>query len=238
MLAAILNGEEDPEKLADLARGRLRAKIPELRLALAGRVTEHHRFLLRQWLDTLEFLEQSIATFDRRIEEQMRPFQAAVACWMGMPGVDRVIAWTLVAEIGVDMNQFPTAEHLASWACLCPGNNESAGKRKAGRTRRGSVWVRRGLSEGAWAASRKKGSYFKAQYHRLAARRGMKRATIAVAHSLLVTAYYMLKRGVVFADLGDQYFDRLQARQLKRRLATRLEALGFQVVLTPAQPVA
>ncbi len=153
MLSAIVRGEGDANVLAELARKRLRAKIPQLRTALTGCITEHHRFLLRQWLDMLEVVEGKIAEFDQKIEERIRPLAQAVEIWNTIPGIDRVAAWSLVAEIGADMEQFPSAEHLSSWAGVCPGNNESAGKQKSGRTRRGSVWLRRVLCESAWAAS-------------------------------------------------------------------------------------
>jgi transposase len=175
-----------------------------------------------------------IAQFQERIEEQIRPFEAAVKTWASLPGIDRTTAWTMVAEMGAEMGQFPTAAHAASWAGLCPGQEESAGKRQSGRTRRGNVWVRRALSQAAWGASVTKGSYFKALYHRLAARKGKKRAIIAVAHALLVTGYMLLWTGKQFEDLGADYFDRLDQERLTKRLVKRLERMGHKVSLQPA----
>jgi transposase len=236
MLNAIVRGECDAHVLAELARKRLRAKIPELQAALAGSITDHHRFLLRQWLEMLSVVEGKIAEFDVRIDELMRPFAPAVEIWMGIPGIDRIAAWSLVAEIGVDMNQFPSADHLSSWAGVCPGSNESAGKRKSGKTRRGSVWLRRVLCESAWAASHCKKSYFQAQFHRLAGKRGKKRALIAVAHSLLTVAYVLLKRGCAYQDLGRDYFERTNHSSVTRYHVKKLQRLGFTVTLQQEQP--
>jgi transposase len=190
MLRAIARGESDPAALAQLARKRLRGKIPVLQEAATGTVNEHHRFLLQQWLALWDELATRIAKFEERIEEQMRPFARAIQIWTSLPGIDRISAWTIVAEVGPDMAQFPTAAHAASWAALCPGQEESAGKRQSGRTRQGNVWLRRALTQAAWGASMRKGSYFKAFYHRLAARKGKKRAIVAVAHALLVNGLY------------------------------------------------
>lgn len=234
MLRAIIAGEQNAAELAQLARKRLRNKIPELEQALAGRVSEHHRFLLQELLEQVEFVEKKIARFEARIAERARPFEWAVTLWRTMPGVDRVTAWSLIAEVGVDMQQFPTPEQLASWAGVCPGNQESAGKRKTGKTAGGSVWLRRALCQAAWAGSRTKGSYFKAQFHRIAARRGAKRAVLAVAHTMLVSGYYMLSQPTVFQDLGQSYFDRLNADSLTRYHVRRLEKLGHRVTLEPA----
>jgi transposase len=234
MLRAMVRGESDPEALAQLARKRLRGKIPVLRQAATGTLNEHHRFLLEQWLAHWDELVERIAKFEQRIEEQMRPFAPAVETWMSLPGVDRITAWTMVAELGADMSQFPDAAHAASWAGLCPGQEESAGKRKSGRTRRGNVWLRRALTQAAWGASLSKGSYFKAFSHRLAARKGKKRAIMAVAHALLSTGYILLWTGRKFSDLGEDYFDRLDRERLTKRLVKRLESLGHQVSLQPA----
>jgi transposase len=234
MLRAIIEGESDAKALAELARGRLRGKIPLLQQAAQGSVNEHHRFLLKQWMALWDELEMRIAQFQERIEEQIRPFEAAVKTWASLPGIDRTTAWTMVAEMGAEMGQFPTAAHAASWAGLCPGQEESAGKRQSGRTRRGNVWVRRALSQAAWGASVTKGSYFKALYHRLAARKGKKRAIIAVAHALLVTGYMLLWTGKQFEDLGADYFDRLDQERLTKRLVKRLERMGHKVSLQPA----
>ena len=236
MLNAIVRGECDANVLAEFARKRLRAKIPQLRTALTGCITEHHRFLLRQWLELLEVIEGKIAEFDQKIEEQMRPFARAVEIWNTIPGIDRVAAWSLVAEIGADMEQFPSAEHLSSWAGVCPGNNESAGKQKSGRTRRGSVWLRRVLCESAWAASHCRKSYFQAQFQRLAGKRGKKRALIAVAHSLLVVAYVLLKKGCAYQDLGRDYFERVNRNGITRYHVKKLQRLGFLVTLEQQQP--
>ena len=234
MLRAIVGGETDPETLAQLARKRLRGKIPVLREAATGRLNEHHRFLLEQWLAHGDELTERIAKFDQRIEEQMRPFAPAVETWVSLPGIDRITAWTMVAEMGADMAQFPNAAHAASWAGLCPGQQESAGKRKSGRTRRGNVWLRRALTQAAWGASMTKGSYFKAFYHRLAARKGKKRAIVAVAHALLYTGYILLWTGRKYSDLGEDYFERLDRERLTQRLVKRLEKLGHQVSLQHA----
>jgi transposase len=234
MLRAMVRGESDPDALAQLARKRLRGKIPVLRQAARGTLNEHHRFLLEQWLAHWDELVERIAKFEQRIEEQMRPFAPAVETWMSLPGVDRITAWTMVAELGADMSQFPDAAHVASWAGLCPGQEESAGKRRSGRTRRGNVWLRRALTQAAWGASLSRGSYFKAFYHRLAARKGKKRAIMAVAHALLSTGYILLWTGRKFSDLGEDYFDRLDRERLTKRLVKRLESLGHQVSLQPA----
>ena len=227
-------GEEDIQRLAEMARSRLRRKIRELRVALTGRIREHHRFLLRQLLDHCRFLEEKIAEVEQRIETCMRPFQRAVDLWRTIPGVDLRTAWSLVAETGANLRQFPSAQHLASWAGVCPGNHESAGKRKSGRTRKGNLWLRRVLSQAAWAASHTKETYLAARYRRLAARRGAKRAIIAIAHNILLIAYYLLKSNRPYQDLGPDYFDRINAEGLKRYLVHRLERLGHRVVLTPA----
>lgn len=234
MLRAMVRGESDPEVLAQLARKRLRGKIPVLRQAATGTFNEHHRFLLEQWLGHWDELTERIAKFDQRIEEQMGPFAMAVQTWISIPGIDRITAWTMVAEMGSDMSQFPTVAHAASWAGLCPGQDESAGKRKSGRTRRGNVWLRRVLTQAAWGASMTRGSYFKAFYHRLAARKGKKRAIVAVAHALLCTGYTLLWTGRSFSDLGEDYFDRLDRERLTKRLLKRLEKLGHQVSIQPA----
>jgi transposase len=233
MLRAMVRGESDAETLARLARKRLRGKIPLLQQAAAGSLNEHHRFLLEQWLAHWDELTERIAKFDERIEEQMRPFAAVVETWNSLPGIDRITAWTMVAEMGADMNQFPTVAHAASWAGLCPGQEESAGKRKSGRTRRGNVWLRRALTQAAWGASMTKGSYFKAFYHRLAAHKGKKRAIVAVAHALLSTGYMLLWTGRTFSDLGEDYFDRLDRERLTKRLLKRLEKLGHRVLIQP-----
>ena len=234
MLRAIIDGESDATRLAELARGRLRGKIPLLQQAAKGNMDEHHRFLLEQWMGMWDELAARIAKFEERIEEHIRPFEPVVNTWSSLPGIDRITAWTIVAEMSADMKQFPTAAHAASWAALCPGQEESAGKRQSGRTRRGNVWLRCALSQAAWGASRTKGSYFKALYHRLAARKGKKRAIIAIAHALLVTGYTLLWTGRKFEDLGADYFDRIDREQLTKRLVKRLERLGHNVVLHPA----
>jgi transposase len=238
MLEAIVKGETDAQKLADLAKGTLRRKIPELKLALEGNITDHHRFMLRQWLDMLDFIDRKIAVLEEQIVEKSRPFEAMVQTWMQVPGLRRINAYSLLAEIGADLKQFPTAAQLASWAAVCPGNHESAGKQKSGRTRPGNPWLRRTLCEAAWAASRTKKSYFGALYRRLVRGRGKNRALIAVAHSLLVTVYSFTLTGQPYSDLGRDYFDRLNQAQLEKSLVKRLEKLGHRVILEPVRPAA
>lgn len=238
MLEAIIQGEQDSQRLAEMSRGLLRNKIPELQEALQGRVTAHHRFMLRELLDHLYFVQSKMQRIEQEVAERLGPFQSEVARLCTIPGVDRVTAWGLLAEIGMSMKQFPDAQHLASWAGLCPGSHESAGKRKSGKIRKGSLWLRRCLCQGAWAVSTKKNNYLSALYRRLAVRRGSKRATIAVAHKLLVIAYYILRDGTCYSDLGADYFDRLNPEGLRRRLTKRLEGLGFKVTLEPSAQVA
>lgn len=234
MLEAIVSGQQNAEKLAEMSKGLLRDKIPQLQLALEGRVTEHHRFLLRQLLDDLRHTESKIAAVEAEIDRRSRPFEAEVARLCTIPGVGRVTAWAVLAEIGLNMDQFPSAGHLASWAGLCPGNCESAGKRLSGRTRKGSPTLRRCLCQAGWAVTRRKNSYLASLYARLAARRGSKRAVIGVAHALLVIMFHMLKRGTNYHELGADYFDRLNPTRLTRSLVRRLERLGHTVTLQPA----
>jgi transposase len=238
ILEAIVNGEQDSQRLAEMAQGKLRNKIPELQEALQGRVSAHHRFLLRELLEHLYFVESKMQRIEQEVAERLGPFQSEVARLCTIPGVDRVTAWGLLAEIGLDMSQFPDARHLASWAGLCPGSHESAGKRKSGKIRKGSLWLRCCLCQAAWAVSTKKSNYLSAFYRRLAARRGSKRATIAVAHNLLAIAYYILRDGTCYQDLGPDHFDRLDPEGLRRRLTKRLQALGFKVTLEPLTQVA
>lgn len=237
ILRAILGGEEDAERLAEMSKGLLRNKLPEMRLALEGRVTEHHRFMLKELLDHQQFVEKKMAEVEAEIERRMRPFEAEVKRLDTIPGVDRVTAWSLIAEVGVKMEQFPSSAHLASWAGLCPGNFESAGKRLSGKTRKGSAALRRCLCQVGSVVSHMRDNYLSAQYRRLAARRGGKRATLAVAHTVLVAAYHMLKHQQDYQELGADYFDRLNADTLRRSLVSRLERLGHKVTLEPlAQP--
>jgi transposase len=233
MLEALCAGETDPEELADLARQRLREKIPQLRLALAGRVTEHHRFLLRMHLDHLAHLEGLIGRLGARVEAVLAPFAEAAGRLTTVPGVSRRVAEVVVAEIGADMGQFPTAAHLASWAGLCPGNHESAGKRKGGRATKGDRWLRTALVQAAWAASRAKGTYLQAPYRHLARRRGRRRALVAVAHTLLLVIYHLLRDGTTYRELGPEHLDRQGPERLTQRLVKRLERLGHKVTLEP-----
>ncbi|HJW86106.1 MAG TPA: IS110 family transposase [Candidatus Brocadiaceae bacterium] len=238
MLKAIISGQEDPKVLADLAQRRLRGKIPQLKLALEGRVTEHHRFMLGTLLDQCEYLESLVKRLDNRIEDVMRPFEESVELLKSIPGVEQRTAENLIAEIGNNMDQFPSAEHLASWAGMCPGNNESAGKRKSGKTPKGNRWLRRTLNQSAWAASHTKNTYLSAQYRRLASRRGKKRAIVAVGHTMLKIVYHMLKHKVSYHDLGNDYFDSFNSESLKRNLVKRLEKLGHKVILESLKEVA
>jgi transposase len=238
MIRALIADQEDPEQLAELARRRLRNKLPELREALRGHLSEHHRFMLRQLMDHRTYLDRQIAAFEQRIEELMRPFQEAMRRMMTMPGVGLRVAQNVLAEIGVDMSRFPTDQHLSSWAAMCPGNRESAGKRKSGHTNHGNRWLRTALVQAAWAASHSKNTYLSAQYRRLAGRRGKKRAIVAVGHTMLVMMYHMLKDGVDYHELGHDYLDKLQPRRLTRYLVKRLESLGHEVILKSADQAA
>jgi transposase len=238
MLRALLRGEQDAKKLAELARGKLRGKIPQLQLALEGNCTEHHRYLLGRLLSHLSYLENQVAQFSTRIAGRLSALlPSAVAERLDrIPGVNRVTIENVMAEIGMDMTVFPDEHHLSSWCGMCPGNEESAGKRLRSRTRKGNRWLRRALTEAAWAASHVKHSYLAAQYRRLAARRGKKRALLALGHSLLVIIYHVLKYQVEYQDLGPDYFDRLAPERLRRYLVKRLQGLGFDVALSPKNP--
>ena len=239
MLRALIAGETDAVKLAELARGKLRAKIPALRLALRGRVTDHHRFLLGLLLDELTHLEGLTGRLTARITEVLPPpFAEAAQRLATIPGIDVRAAENILAETGIDMGVFPTAGHLASWTGMCSGQRESAGKRQSGRTRKGNQWLRTTLVQVAWAASRTKHTYLSAQYRRLASRRGKKRALVAVGHTVLVMIYHLLREGTTYAELGADYFDRLDTDRLTRTLVRRLERLGHEVVLKPKEPAA
>ncbi len=239
MLEALIGGTSEPAVLAELARGRLRAKLPQLEEALAGQMRPHHRFMLRELLYHLDHINTCIATVSGRIAELTAAHEALIQRLTAIPGVGRYIAEVILAEVGPNVTPFPTAKHLAAWACICPGNHLSAGKRRSGKTRKGQPWLRAALVEAAWAASRTKETYLAAQFHRLRARRGDKRAAVAVAHSILTIVWHLLADPeAVFTDLGGDYFVKKNPEQERRRAVRKLEALGFSVTLTPGTAVA
>jgi transposase len=234
MLRGLLAGDRSPAELAKLARGRVRASEEQLAAALEGHLLEHHRFLLERMLEDLEHTEQSKRTVERELEKLAGPFEDALRRLDGIPGVNRTAAWSILAELGDDMSQFPTVKHAVSWAGICPGNHETGGKRLKGTTRKGNRWLRRTLCEVAWAAKNKHDSYPRAQYQRLSARRGHKRAILAVANSLLTIAYHLLRTQTEYRELGADYFDQRQKASLLKRSIQRLERLGYKVTLSPA----
>jgi transposase len=231
MLEAIIAGKATSEQMAELSKGKLRSKREELSRALEGRVKPHHRFVLTELLSQIDSLEETIARFDQEIEEYCRPFEEAVALLDTIPGVARQTAENIVAEIGTDMSRFPTANHLASWAGVAPGNNESAGKKRSGKVKKGNKPLGVILNQAAHSAAHTKNTYLSAQYHRLAGRRGKKRALVAVAHSILVMSYFMIKRHEPYCELGSDYFDRRRPETTAKRLVSRLEHMGYQVSL-------
>jgi transposase len=232
ILAALVAGETDPERLAALTDKRVHASPAAVREALRGRVTAHHRFLLREHLALIEQLQAHLAAFDAQIAQVLEPFRPAVELLLTIPGVSALTAQVLVAEIGIDMTRFPSAAHLVSWAGLCPRQDESAGKRRSTRVRKGAPWLKTALVQAAWAASRKRGSYLHAQFRRLRARRGAMKAVVAVAASMLTAVYVMLRDGVPYRDLGADYFARRDTARLAHRLTRRLTALGYHVELS------
>ena len=235
MIEALIAGETDPNALAALAHRRIKASPAELEAALRGRVTRHHRFLLGLHLQQIDAIDLAIDQIDPEVDALVEPFRTAVQLLTTIPGIDALSACVILAEIGRDMSRFPTAGHLISWAGLCPKNDESAGKRRSTRMRKGAPWLKTTLVQCAWAAARKKASYLQAQFHRLRARRGAKKAIGAVAASILTAAYHMLKHGTLYADLGPAHFDkRAQAKQV-HRLVDRLRNLGFAVQITPVE---
>mgnify|MGYP005856085561 CR=1 FL=1 len=229
MLEALVRGEEDPSVLAALARGRLKKKQGELERALRGMLGAHQRMLLSAQLRHIDFLDQEIARLDVEIAERMRPFEEDLGRMGTLPGVGRRTSEEIVAVIGTDMSRFPSAHHLASWAKMCPGNEESAGKRRSGRTGRGNPLLRAAVVEAAWAASHTKNTYLSAYYHRLASRRGRKRAVVALGHTILLIIYRILKDKTTYLDLGADYFERKNKEATVRRAIRRLEALGYSV---------
>ena len=232
MLAALVDGTTDPETLAQLAKTRLRSRLPELRKALDAKFREHHGFLVSQILAHVDYLDEAIGQVDERITGALEPSQAAMTVLLSIPGVQRRTAEVVIAEIGIDMSRFPTSRHLASWAGLCPGNNESAGKRKHGRTTKGSPWLRTALVESALGATRKNG-YLQSKYRRVRSRRGHQRAVIAVAHAQLEIIHTLLSSGELYTDLGSDYFERQQQEMITKRAIRQLEKLGHQVILNP-----
>jgi transposase len=239
MLEALVAGTTDPAVLAGLARGRLRAKLPVLQEALEGRVARHHRLLVSELLAHVDYLDEAIERLSGEVARVVAPFSPLLALLCTTPGVDRRTAAVIVAEIGTDMTRFATAGHLASWAGLCPGNNESAGKHYSGKTRKGSKWLRAALVQAANAAARTKGTYLAAHYARIKGRRGHKKAIVAVAHSILVVCWYLLTTGEPYSDLGADYFlQRQSSEAYKNRLVRQLERMGHKVILEPTNDAA
>ena len=233
MLRALVENAATPEQMAELARGKLRRKLAPLARALEGRLTEHHRFVLDLHLRRMAAIEADLAALDARIEARMEPFRAQRALLRQIPGVDDRVAATIIAEIGIDMSVFGSAMRLASWAGVCPGNHESAGRQRRGTTRRGNVHLKTALVTAAIGASRRKGSYYKDKYHRLRARRGRLRATMAIAHKILIAAYHMLAGGVPYRELGEAFLDQQARQRTVRHLLHRLNHLGYEVMLQP-----
>jgi transposase len=238
MLRALSEGQATPQEMAGLAKGLLRKKIPQLQLALEGKLEEHHRFLLQLQLQRLEAAEKDLAALEQRIQQKLEPYAAQEALLDEIPGVDWTLAAVIIAELGVDMRVFGSVSQLASWAGVCPGNNESAGKRKSSRIPKGNVYLKSALVEAANAAARAKGTYLRDKFFRLKARRGYKRAVVAIAHKILVAIYHMLSQQVSYHDLGDLYLDKLNKNHLTRNLVHRLERLGYTVTLTLQQKAA
>jgi transposase len=234
ILNALIAGETDPERLADLTRGRLKATRADLVDALHGRLTDHHRFMIRLHLAQIDALESAVASIEARIGDALCPFRAAVSLLTTMPGLSETTARVLIAEIGTDMSRFPTVGHLISWAGFCPRLDESAGKRRSTRTRRTTPWLKPTLINAAWAATRKKDCYLRAQFLRIKSRRGAKKAILAVASSMLTAAYFMLRDGVEYHDLGSHHFEHRDKEQLTKRLLQRLRDLGVAVEVKAA----
>jgi transposase len=233
MIEALITGESDPAKLAQLADRRVKASQQTLREALRGRVTEHHRFLLRLHLDQIDALDAAIAKIDQEVEAGIAPFRTAVEQVSSVPGVKNLSAQQILSEIGTDMSRFASDANLVSWACICPRSDESAGKRRSTRIRKGSPWLKTTLVQCAWAAVRKKDSYLHAQFHRIRARRGPKKAIVAVAASILTAIYHMLKDGTMYQDLGPNHFDARAKERQKNRLIKRLADMGYAVQVAP-----
>jgi len=233
MIEALIGGETDPDRLASLAHRRIKAPADVLREALRGRVTRHHRFLLRLHLQQIDALDVAIAGIDQEVDDNVEPFRIAIRLLTTIPGISDLSASIIIAEIGTDMSRFPTEGHLISWAGLCPGNDESAGKRRSTRMRKGAPWLKTALIQCAWAGVRKKGSYLQAQFYRLRARRGAKKAIGAVAASILTASYHMLANGTLYQDLGADHFDRRTKTAHTKRLVSRLQNLGYDVQITP-----
>lgn len=236
MLKALVRGDSSPQQMAQLAKKRLRQKLAELELALEGRLEDHHRFVLQMQLSRLEQLDEHIAQLDERIEAKFVPYQEQRARLVKIPGVDRVLATVIIAEVGIDMSVFKSAGHLAAWAGVCPGNNESAGKRKRSNSRRGNIHLLTALVEAAHGASRTKDTYLKDKFHSLKARRGYLRAAVAIAHKILNAVYVMISEGVEYRDLGTGYIDAVDARRVSGNLVRRLQRLGYDVTLSLRAP--
>jgi transposase len=233
-LAALVAGTTDAATLADLARGRLRRKLPALQEALRGQYRAHHAFLISQILSKIDFLEEVLATLTEEIDRQVRPFDPLLARLTTVPGIGRRTAITILAETGGNMAAFPSAGHLCSWAAMCPGQNESAGKRRSGRTRTGNRFLRGALMEAGWACTRAKGTALQARYLRLKRHRGHKKAVVAVGHQILEIAYFIMRDGVDYRELGAEYFDRRDRERATRRHLQQLQALGYRVTIEPA----
>jgi transposase len=234
MLTALVNGTTDAAILADLAQGKLRKKLPELRRALEGRFRPHPAFLIEQIFAKIDFLDETIQRLTAELDRRLGPFESMLVALDTIPGVDRKTATIIVAETGGDMSRFPSAAHLCSWAAMCPGQNERAGKRRSGKTRKGNRYLRAALIQSALAATRKKHSALQVRYHRVKRHRGNKKAVVAVGHQMLEIAYYLMRDGVSYQELGADYLDRRHTERAARRHVRQLEALGFQVTITKA----
>jgi transposase len=234
MLRALVDGTTDPTVLADLARGKLRQKLPLLQRALLGRFRPHHAFLIEQIFAKIDFLDETLGRLMAEIERRIAPFEPMLVGLDTIPGVDRIGAISIVAETGGDMSRFPSAGHLCSWGAMCPGQNESAGKRRSGKTRKGNRYLRGALIQAALGAAHKKDSALQARYHRVKRHRGHKKAVVAVGHQILEIAYYVMRDGVTYQEFGADYFDRRHAERAVRRHVRQLEALGFHVTIEKA----